>query len=155
MRPHLTVKQRQLARWLSAKGLSLREIGRQVGCSHEVVRTVVRRESKRPLRSDSWRPGPGRPTLADRAEISLGLRGGDSFTAISARLGKATSTVSREVAANGGRHWPTGQIRTFRRLPGHAARHWRGVDQPQDRHTGLGDLGQFADHCGDQRTRRT
>src|SRR5690348_12278873 len=104
MRPHLTVEQRQLARRLSAKGLSLREIGRQVGCSHEVVRSVVRRESKRPVRSDSWRSGPGRLTLADREEISLGLRGGRSFTAIAARLGKATSTVSREVTANGGRH---------------------------------------------------
>jgi transposase, IS30 family len=103
MGPHLTVEQRQLARRLSAKGLSLREIGRQVGCSHEVVRTVVRRDSKRPLRSDSWRPGPGRLSLADREEISLGLRSGHSFTAIAAQLGRATSTVSREVAANGGR----------------------------------------------------
>jgi IS30 family transposase len=104
MRPHLTMEQRQLARRLNAKGMSLREIGRQVGCSHEVVRTVVRRDSKRAVRSDSWRPGPGRLTLADREEISLGLRSGHSFTAIAARLGKAASTVSREVAANGGRH---------------------------------------------------
>lgn len=97
MRPHPTVEQRQPARRLSAKGLSPREIGRQVGCSHEVVRTVVRRGSKRPLRSDSWQPGPGRLTVADREEISLGLRSGDSLAAIAARLGKATSTVSREV----------------------------------------------------------
>src|SRR5919202_2888749 len=103
MKAHLTVEQRQLARRLSARGLSLREIGRQVGCSHEVVRSVVRRESKRPVRSDSWAPGPGRLTLADREEISLGLRDGESFTAIAARLGKAASTVSREVAGNGGR----------------------------------------------------
>ena len=103
MRPHLTMEQRQLARRLSARGLSLREIGRQVGCSHEVVRAVVRRESKRPVRSDPWQPGPGRLSLADREEISLGLRDGDSFTAIAARLGKAVSTVSREVAAHGGR----------------------------------------------------
>jgi len=48
-------------------------------------------------------PGPGRLTLADREEITLGLHAGDSFTAIAARLGKAVSTVSREVAANGGR----------------------------------------------------
>src|SRR5215475_3285315 len=102
--PHLTVEQRQLARRLSAKGLSLREVARQVGCSHEVVRTIVRRESKRPVRSDPWAPGPGRLTLADREEISLGLRVQESFTVIAARLGKATSTVSREVAANGGRH---------------------------------------------------
>jgi hypothetical protein len=35
---HLTMEQRQLARRLSAKGHSLREVGQQVGCSHEVVR---------------------------------------------------------------------------------------------------------------------
>jgi IS30 family transposase len=103
MAAHLTMEQRLLARRLSAKGLSLREIGRQVGCSHEIVRTVVRRESKRPVRSDSWQPGPGRLSLAAREEISLGLRCGDSFTAIAARLGKAASSVSREVASNGGR----------------------------------------------------
>jgi IS30 family transposase len=32
--------------------------------------------------------------VADREEISLGLRGGESPTAIAARLGRATSTVS-------------------------------------------------------------
>jgi transposase, IS30 family len=41
--------------------------------------------------------------MADREEITLGVHAGQSFTAIAARLGKATSTVSREVAANGGR----------------------------------------------------
>jgi IS30 family transposase len=83
--------------------MSLREVGRQVGCSHEVVRTIVRRDSKRPVRADTWQPGPGRLTLADREEISLGLRAGDAFTATAVRLGKAVSTVSREVAGNGGR----------------------------------------------------
>ena len=92
-----------LARRLHAKGLSLREVGRQVGCCHEVVRTVVRRDSKRPVRSKSWQPGPGRLSLAHREEISLGLRAGDSFTAIAVGLGRAVSTVSREVAGNGGR----------------------------------------------------
>jgi IS30 family transposase len=103
MGAHLTVEQRQLARRLSASGLSLREIGRQVGCSHEIVRTVVRRESMRVVRSDPWQPGSGRLSLADREEISLCLHRGDSFTAIAAKLGKAVSTVSREVARNGGR----------------------------------------------------
>ena len=103
MTAHLTMEQRQLARRLSAKGLSLREIGRQVGCSHEIVRSVVRRESKRPVRSDAWQPGPGRLTLADREEVSLGLRSGDSFSVIAIKLGKAVSTVSREVGGNGGR----------------------------------------------------
>ena len=103
MSVHLTMEQRQLARRLHAKGLSLREVGRQVGCSHEVVRAVVRRESKRPVRSQPWQPGPGRLSLADREEISLGLRDGASFTAIALGLGRAVSTVSREVVGNGGR----------------------------------------------------
>src|SRR3954466_13175158 len=103
MTAHLTMEQRQLARRLDAKGLSLREVARQVGCSHEVVRTVVRRESKRPVRSDPWQPGPGRLALADREEVSLGVWCGASFTAIASRLGKAVSTISREVARNGGR----------------------------------------------------
>src|SRR5205085_2234469 len=103
MTAHLTMEQRRLAGRLHAKGLSLREIGRQVGCSHEVVRTLVGRESKRPVRSQPWQPGPGRLTLADREEISLGLRDDDSFTAIALSLGKAVSTISREVGGNGGR----------------------------------------------------
>ena len=103
MRPHLTVEQRQLALRLKAQGLSLREIGPQVGCSHQGVALIVRHASRRPVRHDGWVPRPGRLTLADREEITLGLHGGQSFTAIAARLGKAVSTVSREVAANGGR----------------------------------------------------
>jgi IS30 family transposase len=103
MRAHLTAEQRQLALRLRARGLSLREIGPQVGCSHQGVALIVRHVSRRPVRVDSWVPGPGRLTLADREEITLGLHAGQSFTVIAARLGKAVSTVSREVAANGGR----------------------------------------------------
>ena len=103
MRVHLTAEQRQLALRLKARGLSLREIGPQVGCSHQGVALVVRQASRRPVRHDGWVPGPGRLTLADREEITIGLHAGQSFTAIAARLGKAVSTVSREVAANGGR----------------------------------------------------
>src|SRR5215471_10409815 len=103
MRPHLTAEQRQLALRLKARGLSLREIGPQVGCSHQGVALIVRFASRRPVRHHGWVPGPGRLTLADREEITLGLHGGESFTVIAARLGKAVSTVSREVAANGGR----------------------------------------------------
>jgi hypothetical protein len=96
---HLTAEQRQLALRLKARGLSLREIGPQVGCSHQGVALIARRSPRRPVRQDRWLPGPGRLTLADREEITLGVHGGESFTMIAARLGKATSTVSREVAA--------------------------------------------------------
>ena len=101
---HLTAEQRQLALRLRARGLSLRQIGPQVGCSHELVRIIARGGPSRPQRRiDPWVPGPGRLTLADREEISLGLHAGEAFAVIAARLGKATSTVSREVAGNGGR----------------------------------------------------
>ncbi len=46
---------------------------------------------------------PWRLSLAEREEISRGLRAGDSRRAIARRLGRAPSTVSREVAPNGGR----------------------------------------------------
>lgn len=95
---HLRVEQRQLALRLKARGLSLREIGAQVGCSHQGVALVVRHASRRPVRQDGWVPGPGRLTLADREEITIGLRTGQSFTVIAVRLGKA---VSRPCPATG------------------------------------------------------
>ena len=103
MRTHLTVEQRRLALRLRARGLSLREIGPQVGCVYQTVARIEGRGPRRPVRGDGWAPGPGQLTLADREEITLGLHAGESFTAIAGRLGKAVSTVSREVAANGGR----------------------------------------------------
>ena len=44
-----------------------------------------------------------RLSLADREELSRGLMAGDSLRQIAARLGRAVSTVSREVAWNGHR----------------------------------------------------
>jgi IS30 family transposase len=45
-----------------------------------------------------------RLALAEREEISRGVVAGDSSRMIARRIGRATSTVSREIAANGGRH---------------------------------------------------
>ena len=72
MTAHLRAEQRQLALRLKARGLSLREIGPQVGCSHQGVALIARRSPQRPVRRDRWVPGPGRLTLADREEITLG-----------------------------------------------------------------------------------
>jgi hypothetical protein len=60
------------------------------------------RQAPGAIRSVAARPGTAQ--LGRPGEISLGLRAGESFTAIAVRLGKAVSTISREVAGNGGRH---------------------------------------------------
>jgi IS30 family transposase len=44
-------------------------------------------------------------TLAEREEISLGLAQGDSIRSISTLLGRAPSTISREINRNGGPDW--------------------------------------------------
>ncbi|HEY7883010.1 MAG TPA: helix-turn-helix domain-containing protein, partial [Streptosporangiaceae bacterium] len=103
MAAHLSAEQVQLALRLRARGLTLKEVGRQVCCDLREVHQLERHGRRRPPRPYGWQPGPGRLGLADREEISLGLHGGESFTVIAGRLGRAVSTVSREVAANGGR----------------------------------------------------
>ena len=74
---------------------------------HAVRRYVLR--LKRVPRPEPLR-SPLRLSLCEREEISRGLAGGESMRSIAARLGRAPSTISREVAAHGGR-------RRYRALP--------------------------------------
>lgn len=90
-------------RRLAAKGHGLREIGRLLRCSKHAVSNVLVREPRPPSASD-WNPSPARLSMEDREEIRAGLERGETFTAIAGLIGRAVSTVSREVAANGGRH---------------------------------------------------
>jgi IS30 family transposase len=55
------------------------------------------------IRPPARRRSPGRLSLGEREEISRGLAAGLSLRAIAASLGRAPSTISREVAAHGGR----------------------------------------------------
>ena len=88
-------------RRLAAKGHGLREIGRLVHRSrHAVTNALMREPSSTPV---VWNPSPARLSLAEREEIRVGLERGDTFTAMAAGIGRAVSTVSREVKANGGR----------------------------------------------------
>src|SRR4029077_6893920 len=57
---------------------------------------------RRPPVRESVRPAL-RLSLSEREEISRGLVVGESLRAIARQLGRAPSTISREVAANGGR----------------------------------------------------
>jgi transposase, IS30 family len=89
-------------RRLAAKGHKLREIGRILGFSRHAVTNTLRREPL-PTAPAAWSPASGRLSLEEREEIRVGLEGGDTLTAIAGRLSRSVSTVSREVAANGGR----------------------------------------------------
>jgi IS30 family transposase len=87
-------------RW--RQGESLQTIGRALGwatkCMHYVVAgtggraPAPRRRSRLALTAD------------EREEISRGLASGDSLRAVGRRVGRAPSTVSREVRRHGGRH---------------------------------------------------
>ena len=86
---------------LSASGLPSRLIGAQIGRHHRTVLDHLARLRRPPA------PEPVRSalrlSLPEREAISRGLAGSESLRAIAARLGRSPSTVSREVAANGGR----------------------------------------------------
>ncbi|MFB2573563.1 transposase, partial [Micrococcus sp. IITD107] len=50
-----------------------------------------------------WEPRQGCLTIEEREQILLWINRGDTFTAIAEQLGRAVSTVSREVKRGGGR----------------------------------------------------
>jgi len=100
-RPGLSGSQKADA-WRQWKiGHSLSDIGRPLGkhagsihrvvSSHGGIVLVPRQRSRRAL------------TLAEREEISRGIAGALSMRQMAARIGRAPSTVSREIARHGGR----------------------------------------------------
>ena len=105
---HMTREQKQMARRLKAKGLTLKEIARDLNCSLPLVTASVYVQRPESGLADRWTPAPGRLGAEEREEILLGLARGESMSAIARSLGRAPSTITREVAANGGtrRHGP-------------------------------------------------
>ncbi len=99
---HMTREQKQMARRLKAKGLTLKAIARDLSCSLDLVTTSVYGQREGAGRPDRWTPAPGRLSAEEREEILLGLARGESMSAIGRSLGRAPSTITREVAANGG-----------------------------------------------------
>jgi IS30 family transposase len=82
-------------------GLSAKPAARELGLSSGTVRAhLTRCGGIKPARRSR---ATTRLTLAEREEISRGLAAGLSLRAIAAGLGRAPSTVSREVTAHGGR----------------------------------------------------
>ncbi len=85
-------------RW--EKGESLNAIARDLGRYHSAVQGAL-------ARTGGIRPAPRRRSrlalsLAEREEISRGIVAGHSIRTIASQLGRAASTVSREIRRNGG-----------------------------------------------------
>jgi IS30 family transposase len=98
----LTHEQKQLAFRLRARGWRLVDIAREIGCTAPMVGLMVRDGRFSIGVPDEWEPRPGCLSIADREEILVGIRAGESLSSIARRLGRDPSTVTREVAANGG-----------------------------------------------------
>ena len=81
------------------RGETIRGIARRLGREHSSVRTFLLHNAGRRVRPASV--STLRLSLAEREEISRGLAAGQSLRAIAATLGRAPSTISREVCANG------------------------------------------------------
>jgi IS30 family transposase len=79
-------------------------IARALGTTSRTVRRVLRAAGGAPSRRSRRRPRSVlRLSLSEREEIRAGIAAGDSFRAIARRIGRAPSTVSREVGGVAGR----------------------------------------------------
>jgi IS30 family transposase len=101
--PKLTSEERKRIIALVADGMRAVDVVREVGRSKSVVFRVLR-EVGGVARRLEWNPSPARMSAGEREDIRAGLDAGDSLRAIAGRLGRAPSTISREVNANGGRN---------------------------------------------------
>jgi IS30 family transposase len=83
------------------RGDSLRAIARDLGSKNNTVRRFLLQSGG--IRLSASKRNDGHLSSADREEISRGIAGGRSAAVIAAGLGRAASTVSREIRRNGGR----------------------------------------------------
>ena len=101
MRSFLTAQQQEEIWDRRAAGESFRVIARSMGKAHATVRDLIAKSGGvrpvSPIRSSELRL-----SLAEREEISRGLAQGESARQIAGRLGRAPSTISREIGRNGG-----------------------------------------------------
>jgi IS30 family transposase len=86
-------------RW--QKGESLNSIARLFDTSHSAISGVFSKTGG--IRSPPRRRSRRALTLSEREEISRGVAAGQSLRWIAVSLGRAPSTVSREIKRNGGR----------------------------------------------------
>jgi len=85
-------------RW--QKGETLGSIARHFGRSHSSIQGILSRTGG--IRPPARRRSSRSLTLSEREELSRGLAAGRSLRSIALRLGRAPSTISRELNRNGG-----------------------------------------------------
>ena len=86
-------------RW--KQGWTLNEIGRLFDRFHTSVQKILAETGG--IRPPVRRRAESALTLAEREEISRAVVAGESIRSMAARLGRAPSTISREIRRNGGR----------------------------------------------------
>ena len=96
----ITEEQRARIAELVAEGASAWRMREETGLSRHAVLRQVRR-LRRPPKVEPTR-SLLRLSLAEREEISRGLVAGESLRSIAGRLGRAPSTISREIGRHGG-----------------------------------------------------
>jgi IS30 family transposase len=87
---------------MSAKGATYEQIKGQLDIPNGSIGLILQPLGG-VLRKEHWTCSKFRLSLDERVEIYLGLQLAMTFTAIAAKLGRAISTVSREVDNHGGR----------------------------------------------------
>ena len=97
----LSDKERERLGELLAEGAPAWRMHQEVHRSRWAIRRAINGLQRPPRREP--RRSPLRLSLVEREEISRGLAAGESLRVIAERLGRSPSTVSREVAAQGGR----------------------------------------------------
>jgi IS30 family transposase len=100
---HLSTEQKELAFRLRAKRWRLIDIAREIGCTAPMVGLMVRAGKHLDADSFGWEPRSGCLTIHEREQILLGIGRNESLSAIARSLSRCSSTITREVNANGGR----------------------------------------------------
>ena len=87
------------ARWV--RGESISEIARALGRAPGTIHCTIKERGG--IAPATRRRRSSALTTAEREEISRGIAGGVSLRRIASGLGRAPSTISREIARNSGR----------------------------------------------------
>jgi len=120
-RPGLPSEKRQQVWEMWRAGSSLSEISRTLGSPPGSIYSILLPYGG--FYQPAQRRRPGTLSVAEREEISRGLARGESFRAIARRLGRAPSTISREVTKNKG-------VRRYRAVDADD-RAWRRARRPK------------------------